>query len=240
MRITRESILEAIRETAEANDGAPLGKQAFERQTGIKESVWRGVYWARWSDALKEAEFPPNTAPERLDEDVFLGQLAALVRHLGKLPTSAEIKMRKRTDPSFPAKTTVNNHFRTNAVLFGRLHAFAVSDPAFADVAELSKAYAGSSENSATVETAADEGFVYLIRWNVHYKIGKSNNLERRLREIRVALPEAATLIHVIRTDDPDGIEAYWHRRFGDRRANGEWFALSTTDVAAFRRRKFQ
>jgi len=43
--VDRHDIIGEIRRTA--RDGRALGKMAFERETGIKESDWSGKYWAR-------------------------------------------------------------------------------------------------------------------------------------------------------------------------------------------------
>lgn len=65
----------------------------------------------------------------------------------------------------------------------------------------------------------------------------QNNNLEE-LSEIRIELPEQVHPIHAILTDNPSDVEAYLHKRFADKRAQGEWFALDSSDIQAFKRWK--
>lgn len=78
-------------------------------------------------------------------------------------------------------------------------------------------------------------GAVYLFKHGKYYKIGKTNDTVRRGNELKIQLPENLDLIHEIKTDDPSGIEAYWHRRFEAKRMNGEWFDLNSADIKAFK-----
>ena len=57
MSVTKLYILQEIIRTTKANGGTPLRKLQFELQTGIKRYDWFGVYWARWSDAIRESEY---------------------------------------------------------------------------------------------------------------------------------------------------------------------------------------
>jgi hypothetical protein len=58
--VTKLYIIQAIKRTTQANGGKPLQKSQFESKTGIKRYQWFGIYWARWSDALREAGCEQN------------------------------------------------------------------------------------------------------------------------------------------------------------------------------------
>lgn len=234
----RDRILSEIRRLAMAKDGQAPGRVVFERETGIRKSEWLGVYWARWGDALQEAGFSPNEFQGQADLDEMFDALSHAVRFYKKLPTSAELRIYGRTNADLPSLRNLENRFRNKTDMLGEFKKWLSAHNQYIDVLELLPEGEKASADRSII--SLKEGFVYLISSGRHYKIGRSDEIERRVKEIRIALPEAATLVHTIRTDDPAGIEAYWHRRFADKRANGEWFNLSSQDVTAFKRRKYQ
>jgi hypothetical protein len=232
----RDRILNEIKRLAAANGGQPPGSIAFRRATGIGETAWHGIYWARWSDALIEAGFTPNEWTGKHDTAFIFEKFIEACRHYSHIPTLAEMKMYGAKRSDFPSPKSIASHFGSKDALLEKLREWILNKPEYEDISSM----LGPDADGTEGKTAAKEGLVYLIKSGAHYKIGRSDELERRVKEIRIALPEAASLVHSIRTDDPSGIEGYWHKRFADRRANGEWFKLSNADVAAFKRRKYQ
>lgn len=107
-------------------------------------------------------------------------------------------------------------------------------------LAGLVEAYLSNLRVRRDLSTSSEEpeaiGHVYLIRYGKDFKIGRTSSVVRRSRQVQVELPDATELVHSILTDDPSGVEAYWHRRFAEYRGNGEWFRLPPKAVSAFKK----
>src|SRR5207245_2229503 len=117
--------------------------------------------------------------------------------------------------------------------LVARVRAYCEARAGHEDVAAICAAIAptaGSRDNGVKgAETVF--AFVYLMKSGRHYKIGRSNAVGRREYELGIQLPDPPSTVHKIETDDPAGIEAYWHGRFAAKRKGGEWFELDAADV---------
>ncbi len=238
--MTRDQILAEIVRTTEANGGIALGIARFRQETGIVDSDWLGRYWARWSDAVKEAGCIPSTWQQPLDEKVLIERFVGLIRELGHVPVKAELQIKAKQDPTFPSYKAYSR-LGAKSQFLARLTTHCQSSPELADVLAVVEATATKSRPSPLPQGDAQEspGYVYLLRADRYFKVGRSNSFDRRSRELAIQLPERAETVHVIHTDDAAGIEAYWHRRFSAKRKNGEWFELTANDVKAFKRRKF-
>ena len=238
---TRDHILNEIRRTATANRGVPLGSRGFFNETGIPSSAWLGKFWARWSDALVEAGFSPNQLQGASDTDTLLEKYAQLAHELGRLPSANDLRLKDRNDPSYP-NAKVFERLGMKSELVQKVLDYCRRHGEYADVIPFCERYVprerSPSDEAAGIGTS-ETRFVYLAKSGRFYKIGRSGAVGRREYELAIQLPERLKMVHVIRTDDPNGIEGYWHGRFEAKRKNGEWFDLDAADVAAFKRRKF-
>lgn len=237
--LDKQAILAEIRRTTAHNGGKPLGRDRFLAATGIRAADWEGRYWARWSDAVKEAGFDPNSLNASLDRDFVLEQYVGLIRKLQRVPVKHEFRMESRNNPSFPNDKTFYAHLGSKSQQLAKVRDYC-EEHGYSDVlAVLPMPSTKPVDDSTRITNGAVVGGVYLMKSGRNYKLGRSNSVGRRQYEIGLQLPERHTLVHEIRTDDPAGIEAYWQKRFESRHMNGEWYALKPEDVAAFRRRKF-
>lgn len=239
--MNKEHILSEIKRTADENGGAPLGRGRFEKETGIKPSDWYGKYWSRWNNALEEAGYSPNKLQSAYTDDVLIQKLIGLIGELDHFPTAPEIRLKAYQDKTFPSHNTFSRFGKKHELIFAVISYCEKHDVAdrIVDVCKMASAKGTPRQPAQKIPEGQSEfGFVYLMKSGKYFKIGRSKFAERREFELKILLPEKLELVHKIKTDDPVGIERYWHDRFKDKRKRGEWFDLSVSDVKSFKRRK--
>lgn len=77
----------------------------------------------------------------------------------------------------------------------------------------------------------SQKGFVYLIKCNEWYKIGKAGDVASRLTALQTASPYQLELVHFIPAKNNSSAEKYLHTLYKRQRGLGEWFKLSKMDV---------
>lgn len=235
---TKEEILNEIKRTAKGNGGRPLGEKRFLDETEIRSWDW-GRYWPKYGDAVIEAGFTPNLPWTKYPEGVLEEKIVFLIRKLRKYPTVNEMRIEQIGNPDFPY-TAVKKRGRD---FIRNLVRYCERKQDHGDILEYCQPILDKldeKENDGlTSNSSLSVGQVYLYKRGKYYKLGRSNDPVRRGKEIRIESPEPLRLIHSFKTDDPNGVEAYWHKRFENKRLkNTEFFSLSSQDIKAFKRWK--
>jgi hypothetical protein len=209
MAITRQEIILEIQKLA-ATDGTIPEERGFANATRIKESAWKGKYWARWTEAIREAGYDPNTLTQRIPDEEILEKLATFITNVGHFPIRDEINAQARAVSGFPVWQTIKKRYggmpETAAALLE--YSRKTENQTLANLCEdrlkreaLKPVPAVNLQSNAK----ASFGFVYLkyspsLRL---YKIGKAIGPTKRGAGISLLLPEDLVAKHEIKTDCP-------------------------------------
>ena len=194
----KQHILNEIKRTAENDGGKPLGKQRFYKATGIKMSDWYGKPWNDWNsfgDAQKEAGYTPNKFQKALDKEYIIQSLITLIRKLDHFPLEAERRREAAKNKDFPSHTVFGSRLGNKRQMVNEIVSFCNQKPdEYQDVLKICEPLIEKigSNNSDVDDFKEDEdfGYVYLMKSGKYYKIGKTNNIDRRQYEVGVQLPE--------------------------------------------------
>lgn len=231
----REKIVEELKKLARQLGKTP-GQKVFLEKTGL--NIWhRMKYWENYGALVQEAGLKPNEFDKtKYSEDRLCELIIKITRDKSKFPTRGMLDVLHHNKSDFPSSSTFYNALGLKPQMAKRIIQYIEDKPGYDDILQLCNTIVPAQEITAT--STADTGFVYLGKQSGKYKIGKTSNLDRRRGEITLIAPDRFKLIHSIETDDPGGIEKYWHNRFKEKWERGEWFKLSRSDIAAFKRWK--
>lgn len=74
-------------------------------------------------------------------------------------------------------------------------------------------------------------GYVYILKAGDYYKIGRSKTPDERIKTLQIQLPFPVSIVGIIPCTDEILAEKMLHRRYADKRVNGEWFKLRESEA---------
>ncbi len=246
MEFSKDHIIHEIKRTAEENGGAPLGSDRFLQETGIHKSDWYGKLWPRWGDAIIEAGYKPNELQGSYDDEKVVGHLASFIKELGHYPVSGELRIKAKSQKGFPSHTVFLRVGR-KAELVSKVIEYCQKRPEFDDVIKICESIVSPSDEKDVASTGTEKeevlGYVYMTKVSLKnaasYKIGFSTSPYKRISQLNTRSPVEEILIHEIETNDPSRSEAYWHKKYSDKRQpRTEYFNLRNTDIQSFKKYK--
>lgn len=94
-------------------------------------------------------------------------------------------------------------------------------------MAKMKKELKQRGENKKTIK-----GYIYFAKCGNYIKIGlTSNSVKSRINGLQVGSPEPVLLLHSIKSSDIRSLEGFYHKKFKNKRVQGEWFRLSEEDI---------
>lgn len=249
---TKEEIIKALQKCAKDNGGKTPGEHNFYEYAEIGIYDLHKLGWANWRELVLDAGLIPNKFDKtKYNHEQLCELFIEAIREKGRLPTRGELEVKHHKDSNFPDASTF--YKKLGLVLTGDLATnlleYVKGKQKYKDISTICNSFLETlSKNTMTEDSHLQDfiGYVYLLKSRLGnataYKIGKASDPERRVLELNQPSNEQ-TLIWKIKTDDPAGIEEYWHKRFESKRlypnrAKDEWFKLKPSDVKAFKRWK--
>lgn len=249
---TKEEIIKELQKCAKENGGKTPGEHNFYEYAEIGIYDLHKLGWANWRELVLDAGLIPNKFDKtKYNHEQLCELFIEAIHEKGRWPTRGELEVKHHKDSNFPDAGTF--YKKLGLVLTGDLATnlleYVKDKRKYKDIVSICSSFLESLNRNTTTEDSQLHdhiGYVYLLKSNLGsaaaYKIGKTSDPERRVLELNQPSNEQI-LIWKIKTDDPTGIERYWHDRFQlkrlyPHRTKDEWFKLKPSDVKAFKRWK--
>jgi hypothetical protein len=243
-----EIINKLLRYSREIGDRTP-GEHKFYEYAEIGIYDLHKLGWSNYRELVLDAGLTPNKFDKtKYSHEQLCRLFINVIREKGKWPTRGELEVKHYQESNFPDAGTFYNKLGLTLTgdLARKILEYVGDKRGYKDIVDICNTFL---ENNVTQEASSfisNVGYVYLLKSTLRnataYKIGHAKDIKNRVKQLRQPSNEEI-LIHQIKTDDPIGVEKYWHDRFESKRLypykfKDEWFKLKPSDVKAFKRWK--